>query len=169
SDCSTCAHGLAHYDDFVPNSPLADEIRPQLPKVMEVNTLVRDIIGIDKSALRPICSTVTYHDSCHAARGLGVRTAPRDILMSIPEIKFVEMEKADSCCGGAGSYGFSHPEMSGKIAASKVQHIKASGAETLAVSCPACTLQLAAGLRRQNLTINIKHPVELLAAASLKK
>jgi glycolate oxidase iron-sulfur subunit len=168
TDCSTCAHALAHYDRFVAvDSAEAEIIRPKLPKVMELNTLIRDHLGLEGASLRELPETrVTYHDSCHAVRGLGVQNAPRDILKSIPGVELIEMEGAESCCGGAGSYGFSHPEMSGRIAKSKVEHIKASGAGLLAVSCPACALQLGAGLKRAGLKIPVVHPVELLARAS---
>ena len=168
SDCSTCTHALAHYDRFVgQDSPEAEMIRPRLPKVVEVNTLVRDHLGLEPQKLSALPEMkVTYHDSCHAVRGLLVKEAPRDILAAIPGVELAEMAGADSCCGGAGSYGFSHPDMSGRIAASKVANIQASGAGTLAVSCPACTLQLGAGLRREGLPVKIVHPVELLAESA---
>ena len=167
TDCSTCAHALAHYDEFVgADSPEAEMIKPKLAKVMEINTLLRDHLGLNRDSLSALpAGKVTYHDSCHAVRGLGVREAPRDILKSIPGLELVEMEGADSCCGGAGSYGFSHPAMSGRIAAAKVEQIQASGADILAVSCPACTLQLGAGLRRAGSPVRVLHPVELLAGA----
>lgn len=170
TDCSTCAHALAHYDKFVgEDSPEAAVVVPKLPKVLELNTLVRDHLGLEADKIQAVPPVkVTYHDSCHAVRGLGVKDAPRDILAAIPGVEMVEMVKADSCCGGAGSYGFSHPEMSGRIAASKVGSIRDTGAEILAVSCPACTLQLGAGLRREGLKTKVVHPVELLARASLK-
>ena len=162
TDCSTCAHALAHYDEFVgPESPEAEIIRPRLAKVVEVNTLVRDHLGLtDGAPAREM--TVTYHDSCHAVRGLGVKEAPRDILQSIPGLNLSEMAGAEVCCGGAGSYGFTHPDMSGRMGSSKAADIKASGAGALAVSCPACTLQLGAALRRAGEAARIFHPVELL-------
>ncbi|MDL2260397.1 (Fe-S)-binding protein, partial [Deltaproteobacteria bacterium OttesenSCG-928-K17] len=167
SDCSTCAHALAHYDEFFgADSPEAEKIRPLLPRVMDVNTLIIDHLGLPREGLRDISpAKVTYHDSCHAVRGLNVKAAPREILKAVPGLTFTEMREADSCCGGAGSYGFSHPEMSGRIAAAKIANIKDSGADLLAVSCPACALQLGAGLRRAGLDINVLHPVELLARA----
>ncbi|MDR2946398.1 MAG: (Fe-S)-binding protein, partial [Candidatus Adiutrix sp.] len=91
-----------------------------------------------------------------------------DILRAVPGLELVEMEGADSCCGGAGSYGFSHPGMSGRIAAAKAANIAATGADILAVSCPACTLQLGAGLRRAGRPVQLRHPVELLAEAAKK-
>lgn len=168
TDCSTCAHALKHYDEFVgQDSPEADLVRPKLSRVVEVNTLVRDHLGLEPSALREIPALkVTYHDSCHAQRGLGVKEAPRDILRAIPGVELAEMEEAGRCCGGAGSYSFSHPDMSGRLAAAKVRHIAATHADALALSCPACALQLGAALRRGKMPTQVLHPVELLARAS---
>ena len=167
SDCSTCAHALAHYDKFVgEETPEGEKIKPYLSKVMDVNTFVVEHLGLPKDGLAELPKvSVTYHDSCHAVRGLGVKTAPREILGAVPGVTLVEMKGADSCCGGAGSYGFSHPEMSGRIAASKINNIKDSGAAMLVTSCPACTLQLGAGLRRAGMNVPVVHPVELLAKA----
>ena len=168
SDCSTCTHALAHYDQLVgPDTPEADIIRPLLPKVTDVNTLVAEHLGLPGSSLlRTLPETaVTYHDSCHAVRGLNIKAAPREILKAVPGVKLVEMKGADSCCGGAGSYGFTHPDMSGRIAREKVKNIQASGASLVSTSCPACTLQLGAGLRRAGLDLKVVHPVELLAGA----
>jgi glycolate oxidase iron-sulfur subunit len=167
SECSTCAHSLAHYDLLAgPDSREATVIRPRLSRVVEVNTLVRDHLGLDRAALTALPETrVTYHDSCHAVRGLGVREAPRDILKAIPGVELAEMAEADGCCGGAGSYSFSHPDMSGRIAAAKAAHIRATEADTLAVSCPGCALQLGAALRRADAPVTVVHPVELLARA----
>ena len=170
SDCSTCAHALAHYDKFVgEDSPEATVIAPKLSRVLELNTLVRDHLGLAADTLKAVPPLkVTYHDSCHAVRGLGVKDAPRDILMAVPGVELVEMDGSDSCCGGAGSYGFSHPEMSGRIASAKVENIRNTGAGSLAVSCPACALQLGAGLRREGLKNSLLHPIELLLGASGK-
>lgn len=165
SDCSTCAQALAHYDKFIgEDSPQAEKIRPLLAKVMDVNTLVAEHLGIERERLAALPEmTATYHDSCHAVRGLGVKKAPRDILKAVPGLNLVEMKGADSCCGGAGAYGFTHPEMSGRIAEEKVKNIQASGASIVSTSCPACKLQLGAGLRRAGLDLKVVHPVELLA------
>jgi glycolate oxidase iron-sulfur subunit len=168
TDCSTCAQALAHYDDFVgADSREAERIRPLLGKVVDLNTLVVEHLGLGRDGLRPIShQAATYHDSCHAVRGLGVREAPRLILGAIPDLELREMAGADSCCGGAGSYGFTHPAMSGKIAASKAENIAKTAASIVATSCPACALQLGAGLRRARQAQAVAHPVELLARSA---
>jgi glycolate oxidase iron-sulfur subunit len=168
SDCSTCAKALSHYDDFVgADSREAERIRPYLSKVVDLNTLVTEKLGLETTSLKPTAfSMVTYHDPCHANRGLGIKEAPRLILKSIPGLELAEMEGADSCCGGAGSYCFTHPGMSGRIASSKAQAIAKTGASLVSTSCPACALQLGAGLKRADLPKPVLHPVELLAQAA---
>lgn len=173
SDCATCTHTLHDYASFFPeNDPVQDAIKKLTPKITDINTF---ILAHLPSFKRDCASTapkntvrVTYHDPCHAVRGMGVRTAPRDILNALPGVSLVEMEGADSCCGGAGSYSFRHPAMSKKILNRKIAAIEATNAQILVTSCPSCILQLSAGLRRNHLDIKVAHPIELLAEYGYK-
>lgn len=168
SDCATCGHTLHEYPSFFKSSdPVQKPLAKITDKIMDINSFVLSHmapnavsrqLNTDKAPIR-----VTYHDPCHAVRGLGGTTAPRNILTGIPRIELVEMEGADSCCGGAGSYAFRHSDMSTRIMERKVEAIKATGAGIVATSCPSCTLQLSAGLRMAGLDIRVKHPMELLA------
>ena len=63
---------------------------------------------------------VTYHDPCHLGRKQGVTEEPRAMLRRIPGLELVEMREGDWCCGGAGSYNLSNPDMSEKILARKL-------------------------------------------------
>ena len=167
TDCSTCASALRNYDKLLGDSPEAELVRPKISKVVDLATLAAEALDIPSMSLMPVgLSSITYHDPCHGIRGLGVKEAPRLVLSSIPGLELKEMEGADSCCGGAGSYGFTHPQMSGLIAAGKVKSIVRSAAKAVATSCPACSLQLGAGLRRAGLEIPVTHPMALLAKAA---
>ncbi|WNM56492.1 FAD-binding and (Fe-S)-binding domain-containing protein [Candidatus Nitrospira allomarina] len=89
---------------------------------------------------------VTYHSSCHL-RAAGVSQAPRDLLASVADLEFVEMQDADRCAGGAGTYIVKNYETSQKIFQRKKRAIQESGAQVVATSCPACMIQLKNGLR----------------------
>ena len=112
-----------------------------------------------------VSARVTYHDPCHGVRFLKVKEEPREILRSIPGVELVEMKEADMCCGGAGSYGIFNPKLSREVLARKMNNYHNTKAEILATSCPACTMQLAFGLKLHDLKGVVKHPVELLAQA----
>ncbi|MFM9414514.1 (Fe-S)-binding protein [Peptococcus simiae] len=83
---------------------------------------------------------VTYHDSCHLNRGLGVHEAPRQLLTEATD--YIEMDRADRCCGGSGSFGVEHPAISKKILALKEKDARATGADVLVAECPSCLMQL---------------------------
>jgi glycolate oxidase iron-sulfur subunit len=166
SDCSTCVHTLLQYKEFFPeNDPVQAVLHGYQKRIMDLNTFIEEKLGPDPY-LKPLEVRCTYHDPCHAVRGIGVQGAPRNLLKSIPGLELAEMDRPDSCCGGAGSYCFTHPEMSVRILDEKTQDILAQGPDMVLTSCPACALQLQAGLRQQNRSIPVKHPVELLARSA---
>jgi len=106
---------------------------------------------------------VTYHDSCHAKRGLGIYKEPRALLNATPGYQLVEMKDCDKCCGMAGAFGIKYTEISMPILKQKITNIKNSGAEIVAVGCPACMMQLQGGLDKQAPNIIVKHIAQLLA------
>ena len=89
---------------------------------------------------------VTYHDSCHAKRGLGVYKEPRALLDATNGYELVEMKDCDKCCGMAGAFGIKYTEISMPILKQKITNIKDTGAEIIAVGCPACMMQIQGGL-----------------------
>jgi glycolate oxidase iron-sulfur subunit len=111
----------------------------------------------------PVEEQVTYHDSCHLARGLGVRAEPRAILASVPGLSLVEHKEADRCCGGGGTFGFSHRSLSKRIQERKLGNIAASGAGMIATGCPGCKYQLNDGLQRLGMSQRVVHTIQLLA------
>jgi glycolate oxidase iron-sulfur subunit len=114
---------------------------------------------------RPLKARVTYQDACHLAHGQKIRRQPRELLKLIPGIEFVEMSGADECCGAAGVYGLTHPQLAGQILERKLEQIAATNADVVATSNPGCALQLEAGLRSRGSRTRVCHVVELLAEA----
>jgi glycolate oxidase iron-sulfur subunit len=108
---------------------------------------------------------VTYHDACHLAHGQGVRAAPRTLLQQIPGLELVELADADTCCGSAGSYNLTEPEMARRLGARKAVNIRATGATCVAAANPGCAMQIQAALRRGGIAAVVRHPIELLDQA----
>ena len=105
---------------------------------------------------------VAYHDACHLAHGQKVRQQPRELLKSIPGVTMVELDEADTCCGSAGIYNITEPEMAGKLLERKLKNIRECGAEIIAAANPGCLAWLQQGARDAGLNLRICHPVELL-------
>jgi glycolate oxidase iron-sulfur subunit len=138
SDCASCSGmlkrlGFYFDDDPVWGNRAADFSR----KVMD---LTEYLTSIGYTPRKRLDVTFTYHDPCHLVRGQGIREKPRTLLAATG--RFVEMNEADRCCGGAGSFHREYPEISSKILARKRENIMATGAAVVVTACPGCLIQL---------------------------
>ena len=73
------------------------------------------------------------------------------------------MKKADACCGSGGSFNLKYYELSRQINQKKTGYIAESGADVVAVGCPACLMHIQDGLEQDGIQVEVKHIVELLA------
>lgn len=108
---------------------------------------------------------VAYHDACHALRVLKIHDEPRALLRRIPGLEIVEIENGDRCCGAAGIYNVTEPELSGQLRREKAEAVRATGATTIVSANPGCTLQLVAGLRELGVEAEALHPIQLMDRA----
>jgi glycolate oxidase iron-sulfur subunit len=93
---------------------------------------------------------------------MGVKEQPRQILKSIPDIEYIEMNDADRCCGMAGTFSIKFYELSKQIAGKKLNSIDSSGAEIVVTDCPGCEMQLIDGTQREGMPVKVMHIIELL-------
>ncbi len=114
---------------------------------------------------RPLPMRVTYHDSCHLAHVQKIRQQPRRLLAAVPGLELVELPESDWCCGAAGTYNLTHPEMSDDLAERKLANIESTGARVVAAANAGCMLQIAAYARRTGRELRVVHPIDLLAEA----
>jgi glycolate oxidase iron-sulfur subunit len=105
---------------------------------------------------------VTLDAPCHLYHAQRVMTAPQKLLASIPGIDYVQLEGMQDCCGGAGIYNLSEPEMSERLLSDKINKVKATGAGVLVTANPGCHMQLGAGIRMFKAECRVAHIVELL-------
>ena len=164
SAASGCSVAIAEYGQLLKNEPaIADDARLVASKVKDLSSL---LLAARWTAPRELRCTVTYHDACHLAHGLGVREAPRRLLASIPGVTIIEMAESDLCCGSAGSYNLTEPEMARELGRRKTDNIVATGAEYVVLANPGCEFQIAAELRRRNSKTTAIHLADFLALAS---
>ena len=118
-----------------------------------------------RGPLRPLAMRVTYHDPCHVVHGQKVHAQPRQLLAQIPGLEVVELAESDWCCGSAGIYNLTQPEMATRLLNRKVDRILATGAEAVVTANPGCILQIQQGLRERGRDVRVLHIVELLDRA----
>ena len=105
---------------------------------------------------------VTYDEPCHLVHGQQVRNEPRFLLRSIPGLELIELEESEWCCGSAGIYNITQPEMSKQILERKMKYITDTDAEIIATGNPGCIMQIQAGVRKHKLPMVVMHPIDLL-------
>jgi glycolate oxidase iron-sulfur subunit len=110
----------------------------------------------------PLSVTVTYDAPCHLLHAQAVSGVGEALLASIPQLELRPLERVEECCGGAGIYGITHPELGGEIGVDKARAVIASGADFLATGNPGCMMQIGAHLRLLGSEIQVVHPIELL-------
>ncbi|MDR1577220.1 MAG: (Fe-S)-binding protein [Deltaproteobacteria bacterium] len=135
------------------------------PKTMDITQFLVSILKVDftPATTKAGAQVVTYHDSCHLKKSLGVSAQPRAIIKSLPDYRLVEMPEADRCCGHGGSFNLFHYDLSREIGQRKRANIVSVKPSLVATGCPACMTQLMDMLSQNNDQIAVKHVVELYA------
>jgi len=121
-----------------------------------------------RGPLAEVPLTATYHDPCHVVHGQKIRTAPRTLLAQIPGVRLVPLPESDWCCGSAGIYNLTQPEMATQLLRRKVAHVMSTGADVVVTANPGCILQIQQGLRDAGSPMRVLHLVELLDRAYVR-
>jgi glycolate oxidase iron-sulfur subunit len=85
------------------------------------------------------------------------------LLQQIPELTLLPLPENDICCGGAGLYPLTEPEMARELRDAKIAHLRNLAPDVIVTSNLGCALQFRAGIRAAGLQIEVVHPVTLLA------
>jgi Fe-S oxidoreductase len=123
---------------------------------------------VREGKLSPVASdrTITYHDSCYLARHNDVRAQPRELVAAVG--KAVEMPRHGErtfCCGAGGARMWMEEKRGRPINHERVREAAATGAETLAVACPFCTVMLDDGVRETGAKLQVIDLATLLHEA----
>jgi glycolate oxidase iron-sulfur subunit len=109
---------------------------------------------------------VTYHDACHLAHAQRITQPPRDLVRAVAGESFVELPESDVCCGSAGSYNLTEPQMAERLQRRKVENILKTGAQIVVTTNPGCLLQMQAGLRKAGAShVQVLHIADYLDRA----
>jgi len=117
--------------------------------------------------LEPVAGTeeITYHDSCYLARHNDVLEAPREIVSRIGKpLEMARSGKRTFCCGAGGAHMWME-ERGSQINEERAREAAATGASTLAVACPFCTIMLDDGVKQNGSELRVADVATLLAEA----
>lgn len=161
SNAAGCGSTIKDYPRLLPDqvdqgSAFSKRAQDVCEFLGDLGLAVSSPIPAQKQPLR-----VAYHDACHLSHAQGVRSQPRDLLMSIPGVEVVELPEADICCGSAGIYNITESDMASALLQRKVNNILATGVTTIATGNIGCLTQIRLGLGRHGKFV-VAHTIQLL-------
>jgi Fe-S oxidoreductase len=153
ASCPHCFNTLANeYGDFGGNY-----------EVLHHTELLAQLVESGRLQPKAGSESITYHDSCYLARHNDVRLEPRKLLNVIGQpVEMKRTGKQTFCCGAGGAHMWLEERGSG-INEERVREAAATGAETLAVACPFCTVMLDDGVRQSATKLRVADVSTLLA------
>jgi glycolate oxidase iron-sulfur subunit len=158
-----CGAMLKDYGHLLHNSTSREEAERFVAKVKDISEFLVSLGPIPPT--HPVPLKVAYHDACHLCHAQGVRSQPRQLLGMIPGLELLPLDESEICCGAAGTYNLTQPEMSERLGRRKMDRIEATGAELVATGNVGCLLQIARKIKERNSKIEIAHPIDLLDRA----
>lgn len=165
TNAAGCGSHLKHYDHLLADDPAyVGKARLWVRKLRDIHEWLAEI-GVRKPEGAPVAQDVTYHEACHLCHGQKITRQPREVLKSIPGLKLRELAESTWCCGSAGIYNITQPEMAAKLQERKLGHIAKAGCKTVATGNPGCHLQIESGAKKLGVDVNVRHPISLLAEA----
>ena len=160
-----CGAMLREYDHLLRDDPnYAERAKAFALRVRDISEVLAEI-GLP-ALTHSVDATATYHDACHLAHAQKVTKQPRQLLASIPGLKLVPLPDSDMCCGAAGTYNLTQPEMSRKLAERKLNNVLHTGASICVTGNVGCAMQIQSEAAARGLSLRVLHPVELLHQAA---
>lgn len=136
---------------------------PALAQVQELCAFLDHATWPPGLALTPMDADVLIHTPCSHRHPLGGTAAVQRLLGRIPGLRVAELPDNALCCGAAGTYLLQQPQTATDLLAPKIAHLGRTRPRFLVTTNTGCALHLAAGLREAALSIEVCHPVELIA------
>ncbi len=134
-------------------------------EVIHHSELLAELVGDGRLDPPQGQDAITYHDSCYLARHNDVLAAPREIVSRIGRpLEMARAGKRTFCCGAGGGHMWME-ERGSAINEERAREAAATGAGTLAVACPFCTMMLDDGMKQVGEDVRVADVATLLAEA----
>jgi L-lactate dehydrogenase complex protein LldE len=153
-----------HYEElFHEEADTLRAVRSIAPRVWEFSRFLLEVAGVDDVGAH-LEDVVTFHDSCHGLRELGIKEGPRRLLSHVRGLELREMDLAEECCGFGGTFSVKFPEVSGGMVRTKIESIARTGARTVVGVDASCLMQIQGAIHRAGLPLGTMHLAEVLAS-----
>ena len=151
-----------HYPELFQNEPQwLQRAQALAARTYEFTEYLVDVLGVEDVGAR-YHGKMTYHDSCHLLRGIGVKEQPRALLRHVESAEFIEMDNSDQCCGFGGAFSVKYADISTAMVTEKVKFIIESGADTVVGCDMGCLMNIQGLLSRMGSAVKVMHIAQIL-------
>ena len=152
-----------HFPELFEKEPEWLELTRRVePRIWEFSKFLLEVARVEDVGAS-LEKVVTFHDSCHGLRDLGIKEGPRRLLSRVRGLSLREMDAAEECCGFGGTFSVKFPDVSGGMARTKIESIVKTGAGAVVGVDSSCLMQLQGALSRAGLLVRTLHLAEVLA------
>lgn len=163
TNAAGCGAMLKDYGHITHGRAGHDEAAAVAAKVKDVHEFLYALGPVKPT--HPLNIRATYHDACHLRHAQQIQKPPRALLELIPGLELVPLAETELCCGAAGSYNLTQPDMAARLGDRKAENIRATGAKAVFTGNVGCLMQVQRHLVKAGYPIWCAHPVDALWAS----
>jgi L-lactate dehydrogenase complex protein LldE len=150
-----------HYPRLFADEPDLEKTRAFSARIYELTEFLVHVLKINlEDRGEPI--DVTWHSSCHAAREMKIIEDSKSLLNQLANVKLIELENEQQCCGFGGTFSIKQPEISAAMVKDKVDAIKDSGARRVIAGDCGCLVNITGAMEFQNVSIQGTHIADFI-------
>ena len=158
-----CGFQLKDYAHMMAGTPQAEAAARLQAKVRDISEFLVELGPVKPT--HPVPVRATYHDACHLRHAQQIYKQPRQLLEMIPGLELVPLPESELCCGAAGSYNLTQPEMATRLGDRKAANIRDTKARAVFTGNVGCLMQITRHLKAVDPGIWCGHPVDALWAS----
>lgn len=163
TNAAGCGAQLKDYAHMMHGTPHEEAAARFQSKVRDISEFLVELGPVKPEHPLPI--RATYHDACHLRHAQQIVRPPRQLLEMIPGLQLIPLPESELCCGAAGSYNLTQPEMAGRLGDRKAANISSTGARAVFIGNVGCLMQIARHLKKTDPALWCAHPIDALWAS----
>jgi len=163
NNAAGCGAQLKDYAHMMHDTPHAAAAARFQSKVRDVHEFLMELGPVKPTHPLPI--RATYHDACHLRHAQQIFKQPRQLLEMIPGLELVPLPESELCCGAAGSYNLTQPEMATRLGDRKAANVGETKARAMFTGNVGCLMQITRHMKAVDPSVWCAHPVDALWAS----
>jgi glycolate oxidase iron-sulfur subunit len=163
TNAAGCGYQLKDYAHLMHGTAEAAAAARLQSKVRDISEFLMELGPVPPTHQVPV--RAAYHDACHLRHAQQIFRQPRALLEMIPGLELIPLPESELCCGAAGSYNLTQPEMATRLGDRKAANVIATGAQAMLTGNVGCLMQIARHLKKVRPDIWCAHPVDALWAS----